>query len=126
MVASDEVAEALALTAKITSKSVKERRAARREIDRLNRGRVYFIECCGCIKLGYTEDSAGARMANLQPGCPFQLKLWAVAKGQGRDERALHKQFRAQRMHCEWFRMCPDDLDALRVWVREHSGEIYE
>lgn len=96
------------------------------DLKQSGRGKVYFLECCGCIKIGFTEGHPPARMAQLQPGCPFPLRLWAVAKGRLREEQAFHKQFHAKRLLCEWFRLEAGDLEDLRQWILGRGGRVYE
>ena len=89
------------------------------------RGVVYFLECNGCMKIGFTEGHPLARMAALHSGCPFPLKLWAAAKGRLRDEQRLHKRFSDQRIHFEWFRLEADELGELREWILGRGGRVY-
>jgi hypothetical protein len=82
---------------------------------------IYFIQdstTC-CIKIGYTANSAGCRMATFQTGNPSKLVLLAVMPGEKADERNLHVRFDAHRHPdggAEWFKPAPPLLQyILRV-----------
>lgn len=70
---------------------------------------VYFIqgEDEGPIKIGVALDPE-KRVAELQTGYPYRLRLLRVATGGYALESALHRAFRAARTFGEWFR--PVDL----------------
>lgn len=67
-------------------------------------GHVYFIQADagGLIKIGWATKPE-VRMARMQAHCPVTLKLLYSEPGNGKDERALHDQFAADRQHGEWF-----------------------
>jgi hypothetical protein len=72
---------------------------------------VYFIEAgnTGLIKIGHTEGTVERRIAELQPGCPFALRVVGTMDG-GRDtERDLHLMFEDRRARGEWF-MADDNM----------------
>lgn len=71
---------------------------------------TYFIGGdVGAIKIGIACD-VPRRLAALQNGSPMVLKVLAITPG-GRDvERAYHYQFRAHRLHGEWFERCSEIL----------------
>jgi hypothetical protein len=67
--------------------------------------RVYFIEAGegGPIKIGVAAD-VNARLRDLQVANPVDLKLIVSIPGGYDEERALHQQFRTERVSGEWFR----------------------
>jgi hypothetical protein len=73
--------------------------------------RVYFVQAGdgGPIKIGLTDD-VRARMAQLQTGNPFKLKLLGFFIGSVHDERALHTRFARWRLEGEWFVVTPELL----------------
>lgn len=73
-----------------------------------DRRRVYFVGCeTGPIKIGVAGD-VEVRLARLQMGCPFPLRVFALASGGTDKEREYHRQFHAHRLHGEWFERCPE------------------
>jgi hypothetical protein len=66
---------------------------------------VYFIEMeqTGFIKIGYTATYPGRRMAQLQTGQPYKLKLLGCIAGEKKDEKSLHKELSRFRGNGEWF-----------------------
>ena len=67
---------------------------------------IYFIQCGenGPIKIGYTDNGVETRMAQLQTGCPYELRLLWVYTGNDLTESQLHKEFAHERIRGEWFR----------------------
>lgn len=74
---------------------------------------VYFIQAgpSGPIKIGKAHDPWNRR-DRLQTGSPALLVLTAAFKGGQAEERKLHDQFQADRLHGEWFRVS-DGLQAM-------------
>lgn len=71
---------------------------------------VYIVEAVGgdMVKIGMVRRLRGLsnRMAELQAGCPYPLRLVLVVPGLGQsDEKALHKLFDAHRIRGEWFKI---------------------
>lgn len=66
---------------------------------------IYFIEMEGLsfIKIGYTAADAEQRMAQLQTGQPYRLRLIGTMPGDKKAEHALHKELDAYRSTGEWF-----------------------
>jgi predicted XRE-type DNA-binding protein len=70
---------------------------------------IYIIQCCdnnGYVKIGVTTDSALNRCANLQVGCPYELKVIAsfhVERELKEVEAILHKQLEDFCVRGEWF-----------------------
>lgn len=68
---------------------------------------VYFLYSAGLIKIGYTSDIY-KRFADLKNmgGAPAQLI--AVVPGNKSCEKSLHRIFKADRKHGEWFQISAD------------------
>jgi Meiotically up-regulated gene 113 len=80
----------------------------RRDLSRaLARGEqlVYFVQAVegGPIKIGVARDPL-TRLADLQVGSPYKLRLYGLRRGGVAEERRLHKRFRADRLQGEWFK----------------------
>jgi hypothetical protein len=65
---------------------------------------VYFLEGVGghVIKIGFSSSPL-ERLKQLQPGCPFRLRLLATMSGGQATEILLHRKFDHLRLHGEWF-----------------------
>lgn len=75
---------------------------------RLN-GSIYFIGGeTGCIKIGWTGQSAEQRRKDLQCGSPIKLFVLAVARGGMSVEQEYHRRFKDSRSHGEWFERTPE------------------
>lgn len=72
------------------------------------------------VKIGSTI-SPRMRFSNIQTACPFELFLWiGVNTFRLREiEAELHSRFAEWRTRGEWFRLPPDQLDALSLRVAE-------
>ena len=69
----------------------------------------FFAANRGSIKIGYTSNlKARARDLYKQTGVPGKMLAWRTG-GRWR-ERAYLEQFRAHRLHGEWFKRHPDIL----------------
>ena len=66
---------------------------------------IYFIQCGtnGPIKIGYTDNDVQARMAQLQTGCPYELRLLWVYNGEDYTEAQVHSELSHERVRGEWF-----------------------
>ena len=64
---------------------------------------VYFIEAGPFVKIGFSMDAEN-RMAQLQCGSPYALKIVARMSGTFEDEQTLHRRFAEYRANGEWFR----------------------
>lgn len=73
------------------------------------RGWVYFVQVgdTGPVKIGVTGDVA-RRMAELQTGCAWQLRLLAVAPAAPHTEAEMHAKFAPARFRGEWFVPAPE------------------
>ena len=65
---------------------------------------IYFIQCGenGPIKIGQSDDPEG-RMAQLQIGCPYELKLLWAYTGNRFSECGIHLAFIHENIRGEWF-----------------------
>lgn len=73
-------------------------------------GTVYFLRTGAMVKIGFSRNPIG-RIRSLRTAIPGQADLLLTLKGARSTERALHRRFRAQREHGEWFRYEPPLLD---------------
>ena len=88
-------------------------------------GRVYVLEAppLTAIKIGYTEVAVAERVAGLQTGCPYPLKIRCVIPAPRALESWLHQYMRPIRTCGEWFdgEGVPahlDRIDGLSVAIR--------
>lgn len=65
---------------------------------------VYFIQDDGCeyVKIGYAVDPY-ARLATLQCGTPYSLRIIRIVDGGQKAERWFHRRFAKLRIRGEWF-----------------------
>ena len=84
---------------------------------------IYFIQSGtnGPIKIGQS-DNPEERMAQLQIGCPYKLKLIWVYKGADITESELHAEFGHERIRGEWFR----PSKKIFRFMSEELGNYYE
>jgi hypothetical protein len=66
-------------------------------------GWVYFIQCGGFIKIGFSGDPL-FRLRALQKANPLPLRLVATQRGERDLERKIHRHFRQARREGEWFK----------------------
>jgi len=78
---------------------------------------IYFIEAVGPghIKIGFTDKPMAIRLALLQTGNSFPLRVLGTRPGPQWHERQLHRQFRASRIRGEWFKPVPQLLELIRT-----------
>lgn len=86
-------------------------------------GSVYFIECGGSIKVGFSTDVA-ARMQALATSAPSALTLIASIDGSFALEHAIHKYLRAHRVKGEWFDDCQPVREAIAALVNSGPSSI--
>ena len=73
-------------------------------------GWVYFVRSAPKtpVKIGFSgHTSLSARVAALQTGSPYKLRIVAQALGSVDDERVCHQIFAADRVAGEWFKDTP-------------------
>lgn len=75
--------------------------------------KVYFIEAVGAglVKIG-TSTNVVQRVAQLQSGFPYELKLLRVLPGYLEEERFFHDLFSEYRVRAEWF-----ESEVVKGWV---------
>lgn len=66
-------------------------------------GWVYFFKCGDRVKIGFSADWQ-RRFKEIQTASPDKLEVVRVQRGNEAAEARLHEQFRALRVHLEWFR----------------------
>ena len=70
-------------------------------------GFVYFIVIgdpyLTHVKVGFTRKNPFARMANLQTGCPFKMRMLGYVFGNEAMEAELHDVLENYRKEGEWF-----------------------
>ena len=79
-------------------------------------GSIYFIGGRdGPIKIGFTRQLA-QRLRRLQMNSPVRLSVIAAFEGDRSDELELHRLFKPQRLHGEWFRRSPELRGHIAWW----------
>jgi hypothetical protein len=68
---------------------------------------VYFIECAGRIKVGYSTN-VGRRVRDLATAAPSAVALLGDIAGGLQAEAAIHRRLDAHRLNGEWFLDCPE------------------
>lgn len=88
-------------------------------------GYVYFIDCHEFTKIGFSSRHPGSagRHANLATLMPYDMVLWAYARGPQSLERSLHKWFATRRVKGEWFRLTPFDRAELARLAQKTGGK---
>lgn len=77
---------------------------------------IYFIECGGRIKIGYSAQP-GKRLVKIATDSPFPCTMLGVVEGDVSDEKALHQKFAQYRVSREWF----DGSDEIREWISANN-----
>lgn len=86
----------------------------RAEAGDLQLGYLYGISNGHAIKIGWSwahPGARGGRLAQLQTGCPDELRLLGAILGAKSEERALHARFYEHRIRGEWFRHAPEIVE---------------
>lgn len=82
---------------------------------------IYFVQTGvyddDPVKIGMA-DSVSARLAQLQTGSPWPLRLLGVVPGGAVEERDLHRRFAHLRLRGEWFEGAPELLAAIAEMTR--------
>jgi hypothetical protein len=76
----------------------------------------------GPVKIGFCRGGHSAvhkRIAELEPGCPWPLRLVTTLEGGRYEENRLHHRFAHLRIHREWFALEGE----LALWLRGLAGE---
>jgi hypothetical protein len=71
---------------------------------------IYFIEAVGLahVKIGRTDKPLDRRLATLQIGNSFPLRVLGTVHGFKSDEGYYHRRFRSSRIRGEWFEWTPE------------------
>jgi len=65
---------------------------------------IYFIQSgFGPIKIGFTDQEVYARIADLQTGSPYPLRLLGIMEGTLGTEKAIHEHLSESNLNNEWF-----------------------
>lgn len=82
---------------------------------------IYFVTAreLGLVKIGYAAKPQ-ERFHTIQAHSPVALNLERVRDGDLVVEAALHRQFQAERVRGEWFRMTPE-IEAYMNTVPAHQ-----
>lgn len=67
---------------------------------------IYFAQVRhdnGPIKIGFTTKLLCMKARQLHHCCPYPLEFIGVMDGDAKEEHALHRKFRADRLRGEWF-----------------------
>jgi hypothetical protein len=85
---------------------------------------LYFIEAVGPdhIKIGFTAKPMEKRLAMLQTGNSYPLRVLGTASGSLKDEYALRRTFRRHLVRGEWFRPTPGLLE--QIYQRTEQYEF--
>lgn len=92
-------------------------RALEDAVARRDGSSVYFAECDGRVKIGWSRKVA-SRIAQLQTGSSSAITLLGVVAGGRSLERRLHERFAACRVNGEWFDLTPE----LRSYIASAVG----
>ena len=87
---------------------------------------LYLISCKGFQKIGVADNPID-RMASLQIGCPFKLRLVCTCSFNSRTaamhaETGIHAKLNKYNAHGEWFKLPKDKVIALK----QDMAAIYE
>ena len=75
------------------------------------------VEGTSFYKVGYSKDIEGAknRLASMQTGSPYRLRLVAQREGGREEEAAIHSALADYWVRGEWFKVTNDDTEAVKV-----------
>lgn len=85
---------------------------------------IYFIQCGnnGPIKIGQTDNDVEQRMAQLQIGCPYELRLLWVYTGDDFTEFQIHVELSHERIRGEWFH----PSESVFCFIESEMSNYYE
>jgi hypothetical protein len=69
----------------------------------IDNNKIYFIQCKGFIKIGYTSRDISQRFSQIQSHCPYELKIIFIYEGDLYTEELLHRRFNHLNVRGEWF-----------------------
>lgn len=86
---------------------------------------VYFIHAIGTgrVKIGITRKDPAKRLESMQTGSPYPLEVYGYIETTKPLllEKKLHKRFKPQRKHGEWFELSRATVEET---LREHGVEL--
>lgn len=86
-------------------------------------GNIYAVKAGDYIKIGFTKGDVWERIAQLQTGCPQELRLLGTGPGGRYMEKSLHNILKDFRVHGEWFR---DEPLVREIFFRISTTRIWE
>lgn len=86
-------------------------------------GHVYFVECAGRIKVGYSEDFE-TRLRCLRATYIDSMAVIGVIPGTRVTEKALHELLAAHRLKREWFSDCPTVREQLARVAATNGADL--
>lgn len=92
--------------------NMRESLQARRQESWERQGFIYFLgvgdPTLSHVKIGFTTQNPYSRMAELQTGCPFRMKMLGFVLGSMDMEQSLHAKLSRHRAMGEWFEASQD------------------
>lgn len=85
----------------------------------MNEQCIYFIQVQpgGPIKIGWTEKLV-SRLLCIRGSCPYPVEVIGIIAGGDKEREAnLHRTFKADRIHGEWFNPCL----SLLAYIRDNT-----
>jgi hypothetical protein len=82
---------------------------------------IYFIECRGRVKIGYSVDPA-IRFNKIAADAPFECALLGVMAGDRRIEAMVHEKWKHLRRHREWFSGSGELLSWIEANAVDHKA----
>lgn len=89
----------------------------------MKKDQVYFIECSGRIKIGFSTD-VQSRLRSFSTGSALKFSLVAAIDGPRQLEKAIHKLLAEHRQHGEWFEDCPAVRETIAALLAEGHAAI--
>jgi hypothetical protein len=75
---------------------------------------MYFIECNGFVKIGRAKN-VGQRLAEMQTGNPYEMRVWKIFYDKGYLEQQVHKVLQVDKVRGEWFKITELTNDVIRM-----------
>jgi hypothetical protein len=90
---------------------------------RRTRERVYFIQCEGFVKIGYSHSPI-RRLDEIKSTNPFACRILGTVEGGSALEWELHQALAAHRHEREWFRLTPEVQKTIERLLQGASNVI--
>ena len=89
---------------------------------------IYFIEIVGedHVKIGYTSQSIGQRLSQLQVASPKPMRVLATCDGNKETEVLLHLKFQEDLIRGEWYHLSDAILDFIEGCGDYKQSASYE